>query len=76
MRNVVYDPKYVLAIVNKKNIAVESIYSAKPDIVVRRLKEKLKEKQIKFKSEGKTIRRLQVSLSKSDLEKIKAKKIF
>lgn len=70
------DNRIILAVVNKKNIAVESIYSAKPDIVVRLLKEKLKEKQIRFKSKGKTIRRLQVSLSKSDLERIKAKKIF
>ena len=66
------DEAIILAVVDKKNLVVNSIHSASPDCVVPRLKEKLEEKLNKTGS----LRRLQVSLSKGDLEKIKAKQLL
>jgi hypothetical protein len=43
---------------------------------VKKLKQKLKEKEIRFLSEGKEIRRLQVSISSGDLTDIGARKII
>ena len=66
------DEAIILAVVDKKNLVVNLIHSASPDCVVPRLKEKLEEKLNKTGS----LRRLQVSLSKGDLEKIKAKQLL
>lgn len=69
------DSAIILAVVDKTKIEVKSIYSAEPEKVVKRLKEKLEEKKQRYQQENKEIRRLQVSLSKGDLEKIKANQI-
>ena len=66
------DEAIILAVVDKKNLALTSIHSASPKTVVPRLKEKLEEK---LQRKG-SLRRLQVSLSKGDLEKIKAIKLL
>lgn len=70
------DEKIVLAIVDKHQISLKEIHVAEPEIVVRRLKEKIEEKNERYKKEGKEIRRLMTSLSKGDLKKINAQKIF
>lgn len=67
------DKEIILAVVDKKNIEVIEIYSAKPKDVVPRLEEKLEEK---LDRNNGNIRRLQVSLSKGDLSKIKAIKKY
>jgi len=66
------DEAIILAIVDKKNLRVTSIYSALPQNVVPRLEEKLAEKKLRLGN----LRRLQVSLSKGDLEKVKAKRLL
>lgn len=70
------DTKIILAVVDKTNVNVTEIYSAEPKIVVNLLRKKLLDKIDKFKLLGKTIRRLQVSLTKGDLAKIAAKKLI
>jgi len=70
------DKAVILAVVSKKYFKVINIYSAKPKNVVQRLKEKLKEKELRLKAKGKSLRRLQVSLSKGDLETINAIQIM
>lgn len=70
------DEAIILAVVDKTQIEVSKIYSADPAKVVARLKEKLKEKEERFKQQGKTIRRLQVSLSKGDLERVEATELI
>ena len=69
------DEAIILAVVNKENLIVTNLYKAKPVKVVKRLREKLKEKELRFKEEGKIIKRLQVSLSKGDLTKIDAQEL-
>ncbi|MDP3697117.1 MAG: hypothetical protein Q8R55_03730 [Candidatus Taylorbacteria bacterium] len=66
----------VLAVIDKSAMQVKKIYLASPKFVVRRLKQKLKIKNSKYKTIGKEIRRLQVSLSAGDLKKVKAKLVF
>jgi len=66
------DKEIILAVKNPEKLEIIEIYSANPDITVQRLKEKLEEKKARTSS----LRRLQVSLSKSDLQKIKAKRIL
>ena len=58
-----------------KRFEIKEIYSAKPHNTIPRLKEKLDARKRKLEV-GKTRRRLSVSLSKGDLEKINARKIF
>lgn len=70
------DKSIILAVVNKEKVVVKNIYEANSRLTVNRLREKLKEKQKRFSLKNKTIRRLQVSLSKGDLELVKAKKLF
>lgn len=70
------DNEIILAVVDKTEIKVKAIYSAKPEIVVKLLRKKLREKKKKFEEEGKELRRLQVSITKGDLEKINATKIM
>ena len=66
----------VLAVVDKTGIQLKSVWFAKPNLVVKKLKQKLKEKEIRFGSEGKEIRRLQVSLSSGDLADVGARKVI
>ncbi len=71
------DKEIILARADKKKFKIEEIYSAKPHNTIPRLEKKLEEKkERKKKKDGKSVRRLSVSLSKGDLEKIKAVKIF
>lgn len=70
------DEAIILAVVNKTHIEVTNIYIASPNYVVPKLKEKLNSKINKKALSGETIRRLQVSLSKSDLKLIQAKSIL
>jgi len=72
----IHDSAIILAVVDKINIKVVAIYSANPNKVVKRLKEKLAMKIEKFRNEEKALRRLQVTLTKGDLDLINAKKIF
>ena len=70
------DKEILLAIVDKKKMKVLKIFSADAPNVIRRLKEKLKEKKARYKKQGKILRRLQVSLSKGDLKIIEASEIY
>ena len=69
------DEAIILASEDKQRFEIKEIYSAKPHNTIPRLKEKLDARKRKLEV-GKTLRRLSVSLSKGDLEKIKAVKIF
>lgn len=64
----------VLAIVDKTGIRVKEIWLAKPHDVVARLQEKLLEKELRYRAQGKEVRRLQVSLSAGDLATIRARR--
>lgn len=66
----------VLAVVDKTGIQVKDIWIADPASTVRRLQEKLSEKESRYKQQGKEIRRKQVSLSVGDLPTIKADKVI
>jgi hypothetical protein len=66
----------ILAVVDKIKVEVLTIFSAKPDKVVDRLKEKLAGKAQNYAEKVKEIRRLQVSLTKGDLLIIEAHQIF
>lgn len=70
------DNKIILAVVDKDKFEIEKIYEVDPIKTIRRLKAKLREKKIRCKEKGKVLRRLQVSLSKGDIEKLKAKLIY
>ncbi len=70
------DKAIILAVVDKTAITITAIYSAKPEKVVARLREKLNEKQENYANENKEVRRLQVSLTKGDLEIIAATQIL
>ena len=71
------DKAIILTVVDKINYRIKEIWSAEPSHTIPRLKEKLEEKRERRKEkDGSAIRRLSVSLSKGDLNKIKAKKIF
>lgn len=67
------DEEIILAVVDKKNMEVLSIYSANPKNVVPRLKEKLDER---LQRNGGALRRLQVALSKTDLTRIGAVQVY
>ncbi len=68
--------KYIyLAVVDKKNFKLNKIYECDSSQIVLRLKQKLKEKVERFESQGKKIRRKQVSISKGDLNLIKYRQI-
>lgn len=67
--------KIVLASVDKEKLEVRAIYEAEPSKVVERLREKLNDMKYRYENKGKQLRRLQVSLSKSDLGVIGAVKI-
>jgi hypothetical protein len=70
------DKAVILAVVNKTEIQLKAIYTATPQMVVKRLEEKLAEKKAKYKKKNKAITRLLVSLSKGDLKKINARQIL
>src|SRR3990170_2516928 len=70
------DKAIILAVVDKQKFEIVKIYKALPKLVVSRLREKLKEKFKRFAVQGKELRRLQVSLSIRDLEKIDAIEIL
>lgn len=66
----------ILAVVDKTNIDVLEIWTADPANVVPHLRKKLGEKGELYASLNKEVRRQQVSLTKGDLSKIGARKIF
>lgn len=70
------DKAIILAIVDKQEIEVREIYSADPKYVVPLLRKKLQDKIDRYLAKGTSIRRLQVSLSKSDLDLIKAERLY
>ena len=70
------DEAVILAVVNKTEIELKAIFTASPQKVVKRLKEKLAEKRLKFKRLGKSMGRSLVTLGKGDLIKIKARQIL
>ncbi|HBG4973255.1 TPA: hypothetical protein KQF34_003071 [Clostridioides difficile] len=70
------DKAIILAVVDKENIEVAHIYSADPEYVVPLLRKKLQDKIDRCLEKGSPIRRLQVSLSKSDLARINAKRLY
>jgi hypothetical protein len=70
------DKEIILAVVDKTKVEVLTIFSAEPNKVVQRLKEKLAEKAQNYAEKDKEIRRLQVSLTKGDLFIIEAHRIF
>lgn len=71
------DEKIILAVVNKYKMEVQEIYSVSSEDAVNRLREKLNLKIKRLAEKGKTIRRLQVSLSFTDIKKMKSfKKIY
>ncbi len=65
------DKSIILAVVNKQKLDVDKIFQAQPQAVVERLKQKLEEKRKRYETKG-GLRRLQVSLSKRDLQIINA----
>ena len=66
----------ILAIVDKENISVKKIYEASSEDIVKKLKEKLQKKEVKYKKENKEIRRTQVNLSSGDLKNINANLLY
>ena len=70
------DKAMILATVDKTNMKLSSVYYALSENVVPVLREKLQNKMNNYKTKNKEIKRLQVSLNKKDLIKIKAKKII
>ena len=69
------DKKIILAVVNKQNYSIKNIFSVEPSSVVKLLKKKLKEKIKRYKLKGKTIRRIQATITKTDLQMIAEKLI-
>ncbi|MEW5897382.1 MAG: hypothetical protein AB1668_06825 [Nanoarchaeota archaeon] len=65
------DKAIILATVNKEKMEILNIFYADSLKVIQRLREKLDEKRERYSEKG-GLRRLQVSLSKGDLEKIEA----
>lgn len=72
LKKYLQDKAIILSVVNKQKFQVSKIYRAQPGMVVARLREKLDEKRRRFAKQGKELRRLQVSLSKGDIERIGA----
>lgn len=70
------DKAIILAVVDKQEIEVKEIHSADPKYVVPLLRKKLQDKIDRYVAKGTSIRRLQVSLSKSDLDLIKAERLY
>lgn len=70
------DNKIVLAVVDKDAFKIKEIHEAGPTATIRRLRQKLKQKKEKYKLKNKVVRRLQISLSRGDLKRIKSKPIY
>ena len=70
------DKSIILGVVDKEKVSIKDIYEVNPRLTINRLREKLEEKKERFNSQNKTLRRLQVSLSKGDLDLLDAKKLF
>ena len=71
------DKAIILTVVDKINYKILEIWSADPLHTIPILKQKLEEKkERKMEKDGSQLRRLSVSLSKGDLNKIKEKRIF
>jgi len=66
----------ILATVNKENLMVESIWTVEPSAIVNRLMEKLSEKNERYQARGKSVRRLQASITKGDLLFTNAERII
>ena len=69
------DDRIILAVVDKPALRIEAIYSAKPEDTVPLLRRKLEEKEAKAGAKGNKLRRLQVTISKTDLKTIHAVRI-
>ncbi len=70
------DKNIILAVADKVNMEITEIFNADSLKTIKLLKQKLRYKKSLFKSKGKKLRRLQVSLTKGDLKILKAKKIY
>ena len=70
------DKEIILAVVNKFDMCVEEIYSISPEDAVYKLREKLRNKIDNLNRKGETIRRLQVSLSFSDIKNMNSFRII
>ncbi len=70
------DKSIILATVDKNDFVVKKIYEADTKKIVKLLKKKLKVKEVRYKDQGKEIRRKQASLSVKDARDIKAKLIY
>ncbi len=70
------DKSIILAVVDKTNISVKTIYEVSPSKLVARLRQKLEEKAQKYAQNDKEVRRLQISLTKGDLTLIEACQII
>ncbi len=76
LKKYLQDNKIILAVVNKSDIMIKNIYSIEPRETVKLLKEKLEAKKNRYQKIGKEIRRLQTTLSKTDLKKLNTIKII
>lgn len=71
------DKAMILAVVNKYEMKLEEIFSISPEDAVHKLRNKLNKRIENLKSQGKQIRRLQVSLTYTDIKNMKSfKKIY
>ena len=66
----------ILAVVDKNDFSVKTIYEANTESIIDLLKKKLLEKQERYTSQGKTVRRIQASLSGRDMVLLKATKVY
>lgn len=66
------DKEIILAVVNKFDMTVDEIYSISSEDAVNKLRQKLNNKIDSLSQKNKIIRRLQISLSFSDIKKMKS----
>ena len=76
LRKYLLDKQIILAVVNKTSLSIKSIYAADPKVTVSFLKAKLNDKIRRYAAQNKEIRRLQISISKGDLKRIKAVQVL
>lgn len=65
-----------LAKIDKSNFLIKKLYVINPKVLLTTLRRKLIEKDDRYKSKGKQVRRLQVSLSRADVLKIKGRIVY
>jgi hypothetical protein len=70
------DKAIILATVDKQKLVVKNIYEAEPVKVINLLKQRRDDKEKRYMAEGREVRRLQISLSKSDLNQLDANTIY